>query len=56
MVACVAGKLALCQRAVDVINNALQRLPRKSPVYAEHIEKIIIKARFETWRDLLTVP
>ncbi len=54
VVACVAGKFGLCQPIIDELNNRLRRtLPRKRPVYCEHIENAINYARFRIFYRLV---
>lgn len=50
VVACVAGRLGLCQPVIDELNNRLRKLPLKNGVHCEHIENAIRDARSRTFR------
>jgi len=50
VVACVAGKLGLCQPVVDELSNQLSKLPFDKGVHCEHVENAINHARFRTFR------
>jgi len=51
LVACVAGKLGLCQPVVDELNNRLLKLVEKEErIYCEHIDNAIRDARSHMFR------
>jgi hypothetical protein len=49
LMACVAGKLCLCQPLVDELQNYLAKNVPRDQVYAEHIENAINHARARTF-------
>src|SRR5438874_41079 len=51
LVACVAGKLGLCQTVVSELQDNLSRLPET--FHCEHIENAINDARTRTWKRVL---
>jgi hypothetical protein len=50
VVACVAGRLGLCQPVIDEISIRLSKLPFEKGVFCEHIENIIRDSRTRTFK------
>jgi hypothetical protein len=49
----VAGKLTVGQTFVDFLAFYLEKAAKENPIYRDHVEIAIDKARFRTWRRLI---